>query len=67
MKQYRVKTIVTARYTHDVEAADMDEAMQIAEERIRENEFANPDSVDYDSLLEGDDENMAIVDDDGEF
>lgn len=54
MKRYRIKTIVTARYTHDVEAADMDEAMQIAEERIQENEFADPDSVDYDSLLEED-------------
>lgn len=56
MKRYRIKTIVTARYTHDVEAMDMDEAMQIAEERIRDNEFANPDSVDYDSFLEEEDE-----------
>lgn len=29
MKRYRIKTIVTAYYTHDVEAVDMDEAMQI--------------------------------------
>lgn len=56
MKRYRIETIVTARYTHDVEAADMDEAMQIAEERIRENEFANPDDVSYDSLWEREDE-----------
>lgn len=55
MKRYRIKTIVTARYTHDVEA------MQIAEERIRENEFADPDSVDYDSLLEEDDEYGELV------
>ena len=34
----------------------MDEAMQIAEERIRENEFANPDDVSYDSLWEREDE-----------
>lgn len=61
MKRYRIKTIVTARYTHDVEAADMDEAMQIAEERIQENEFANPDSVDYDSFLEEDDEYGELV------
>ena len=56
MRRYRIKTIVTARYTHDVEATDMDEAMQIAEERIRENEFANPDDVSYDSLWEREDE-----------
>lgn len=61
MKRYRIKTIVTACYTHDVEAADMDEAMQIAEERIRENEFADPDSVDYDSLLEEEDEYGELV------
>lgn len=54
--KYRIKTIVTARYTHDVEATDMGEAMQIAEERIRESGFANPDGVDYDSLLERGDE-----------
>lgn len=60
MKRYRIKTIVTAYYTHDVEAVDMDEAMQIAEERIRENEFANPDSVDYDSLLEEDEYGEAL-------
>ena len=52
MKRYRIETIVTARYTHDVEATDMDEAMQIAEERIRESGFANPDDVSYDSLWE---------------
>ena len=61
MRRYRIKTIVTACYTHDVEATDMDEAMQIAEERIRENEFADPDSVDYDSLLEEDDEYGELV------
>ena len=61
MKRYRIETIVTARYTHDVEAAGMDEAMQLAEERIRENEFADPDSVDYDSLLEEDDEYGELV------
>ena len=61
MKRYRIKTIVTARYTHDVEATDMDEAMQIAEERIWENEFADPDSVDYDSLLEEEDEYGELV------
>lgn len=61
MKRYRIKTIVTACYTHDVEATDMDEAMQIAEERIRENEFADPDSVDYDSLLEEEDEYGELV------
>lgn len=56
MKRYLIKTIVTARYTHDVEATDMDEAMQIAEERIRESGFANPDDVSYDSLWEREDE-----------
>ena len=56
MRRYRIKTIVTARYTHDVEATDMDEAMQIAEERIRESWFANPDDVSYDSLWEREDE-----------
>ena len=61
MRRYRIKTIATACYTHDVEAAGMDEAMQLAEERIRENEFADPDSVDYDSLLEEDDEYGELV------
>ena len=61
MERYRIKTIVTACYTHDVEATDMDEAMQIAEERIRENEFADPDSVDYNSLLEEEDEYGELV------
>lgn len=56
MKRYRIETIVTARYTHDVEATDMDEAMQIAEERVRESGFANPDDVSYDSLWEREDE-----------
>lgn len=61
MKRYRIETIVTARYTHDVEATDMDEAMQLAEERIRENEFANPDDVSYDSLWEREDEYGELV------
>lgn len=61
MKRYRIKTIVTARYTHDVEATDMDEAMQIAEERIRESGFANPDDASYDSLWEGEDEYGELV------
>ena len=61
MKRYRIETIVTARYTHDVEATDMDEAMQIAEERIRESGFANPDDVSYDSLWEREDEYGELV------
>lgn len=61
MKRYRIKTIVTARYTHDVEATDMDEAMQIAEERIRESGFVNPDDVSYDSLWEREDEYGELV------
>ena len=55
MRRYRIKTIATACYTHDVEAADVDEAMQIAEERVHEG-FSIPDDVTYDSLWEREDE-----------
>ena len=54
MRRYRIKTIATACYTRDVEAADVDEAMQIAEELVQEG-FSIPDDVTYDSLWERED------------
>ena len=36
MKRYLIKTIAIACYTHDVKAADVGEAIQIAEERVHE-------------------------------
>lgn len=55
MKRYLIKTIAIACYTHDVEAADVGEAMQIAEERVHEG-VSIPDDVTYDSLWEREDE-----------
>lgn len=55
MKRYLIKTIAIACYTHDVKAADVGEAIQIAEERVHEG-VSIPDDVTYDSLWEREDE-----------